>query len=164
MARRFRASPSFITGLAEMRTVVGMKISTSNMAVFVEAARTAQRANFAMIAGDETVYPFTLLLGGTGVIGQGCTTHPEIHRAIYECVMSQDLLGASRAALDNLEAARSARGESLVSLVFGYLALKGVRVQPYAMSGGAPESEDVLSRFQSKIDAIRAPYLDSIIR
>ncbi|HRU23792.1 MAG TPA: dihydrodipicolinate synthase family protein [Candidatus Latescibacteria bacterium] len=162
--RRFRATPSLIEEVSRSGQVVGMKISTSRMDVFLSCSKAAQNANFALIAGDETVFLFTILVGGTGVIGQGCTTHPEILKAVYERAMAFDLAGASKAALDTFAAVNAAPGETLDGVVFRYLQRQGVTVQPYSRDGGRPPSEEISARFASSLDAVRSGYRDSMVR
>lgn len=159
--RRFRATPSFISEVSRSNRVVGMKISTSRMDVFVRCGQAAHRANFALIAGDETVFLFVLLLGGTGVIGQGCTTHPEILRAVYERVMSQDFAGASRAAFDTHRAVDAPKPAALAGLVLQYLRMNGVQLQPFSRDGEAPPSAEECAPFAAALDAVRAPYRNS---
>ena len=163
MARRFRMSPSLTERILTIPAIRGIKISSSYMAVFTDIVLVTMKTNFALIAGDEQSFIFTMMLGGTGVIGQGCSTNPEMLRAVYERMMSLDYPGATRAALDCVRALKASPMDAVVAGL-QYLAHNGVNVKPYTKGGGPPIPDAEIVAYAGQLDALRAPYLESIVR
>jgi len=159
--RDFSMTPQVLGRVLEIPRIVGIKYSTDRMSIFLRLADVVAGKDFTLVAGDETVFPFVFMLGGAGVIGQGCSINPEVLRAEYERLMSSDYAGAARASTDVFRAVQAAQSIDASILGLMYLGRKGVNVQPYSMMESQTQdaTTEQVDEAARKIDAIRQPYL-----
>ena len=158
--RSYRLPGEAVARLVEIPRIVGMKYTTDRMSVFNDIALAVDGRDFAVLAGNEAAFMQAFTLGACGVIGQGCTNSPEVLRAVYERMMSSDLDGAYRAALDTVRGVRATDDFWPAIAGLAYLKRKGVAVEPWSFRGGNDISEDALDRIAHDLDALRDRYDD----
>ena len=156
--RRYGLHGSAVGRLVEIPRIVGIKYSTDRLTVFNEIALALDGRDFAILAGNEAVFMQAFTLGACGVIGQGCTNSPEVLRAVYERMMSSDLHGAYRAALDTVRAVRVTDGFSAAIAGLAYLKRKVVAVEPVSFGRRQDIPADALDRIVRELDELRGKY------
>ena len=160
--RRFRPRSDFVRRLIEdVPGVIGLKYSTSDLSTFTRMSAGVSGSEFALIAGDETVFMPAFAVGVAGVIGQGATNNPEVLRAVYERMMSSDYPGAWIASQDVLRGIRATRDHSPANAGLAYLSRKGVAVRPVTLDGARSISPVDLDRIEAELDSVREKYLDN---
>ncbi|HRS94657.1 MAG TPA: dihydrodipicolinate synthase family protein [Candidatus Latescibacteria bacterium] len=159
-------TPPLLERLLTIKNIAGMKYSTGDMVKFSELTMVARNTDFAFIAGDELAFFFAMMLGASGVIGQGCDVNPETLRAVYDRMMARDFAGALEAHYDCIRAGQISEGYDCVISGFRYVAGKGVRVQPFTRGHGVSDyqvqqpvvPDDWMASFSREMDALRRKY------
>jgi len=163
---QYNMTPSLLKRLFALKSVRGMKVSTSSHQVFDPLAEAAQGVeHFALIAGAEHFYLEALKLGAHGCIGGGAMTHPEMVFAVGCHYRRGNLAAAEAAAADVLSTLR-AQGELKVdNTVAGklYFAAQGYPCQPYRRPPGSPlPTPEQLAAYTALLDARVAPYREAV--
>jgi len=160
--------------LLRLPRIGGMKLSTTDHAVFDPICKSVAATGFGMIAGAEHFYLDGLEQGAVGVIGGGCNTHPEMIYAVgYHFKAGR--MDRARAAQQQVNETLKELGSLEVSGAIAgklYVASKGYPMQPYnarrdavqAYGREAPElpAREVAERFAQIIDHRVAPYRSAI--
>lgn len=164
---KYLMTPSLLKRLLEIKNIAGMKYSSGDLPRLSRLAMVARGTNFALIAGDELAFLYTMILGASGVIGQGSTMNPETLRAVYDRMMARDIEGAREAQFDCVRAIDIAEGLDIPTAGLMYAALKGIKVQPYTKMDAKPIyggpsgvsiSDETIARFAREMDALRGKY------
>ena len=152
-----RMTPGLFRNLVQIDGIVGMKYSTMDMDAFAGVARFAPD-DFALIAGAESVFLPALVLGGVGVIGQGCCVCPEILRAVYDHYRSGEI-GLARKAQFDVNDLLEDSAEIDVS-VFGktYAMKKGYGVSPYLRATERAVTEEQYESYAAVLEEKLASY------
>jgi 4-hydroxy-tetrahydrodipicolinate synthase len=166
LAEEYCMTPNLLRRLLTIPNVAGMKYSTGDMVKFSELTMAAEGTNFAFIAGDELAFFFAIMLGASGVIGQGSDVNPETLRAVYDRLMKHDFAGALEAHYDSLRAGLVSEGYDCVISGFKYFASKGANVQPFTRGHGVSDYRsappvipgDWMAAFSKEIDRLRGKY------
>ena len=159
--RSYRLPGEAISRLVEIPSIVGMKYTTDRVGVFNEVAMAIEGRDFGFLAGNEAAFMQAFTLGACGVIGQGGTNSPEVLRAVYERMMSSDLDGAYRAALDTVRSVEATDGFSPAIAGLAYLKHKGIAVEPWSFNGGENIPAEALASIVHDLDALRDRYDDN---
>lgn len=85
-----------IKQLAKIPAIVGVKEASGNISQMTDiiAAMRAQRPDFSVMSGDDSLLLPLMALGGHGVISVAGNLFPGVLREIYEAMHSNDLLAA----------------------------------------------------------------------
>lgn len=156
-----RMTPSLMRRLLTLERISGMKLTTTEPAVFAPIAEIVRGTGFALIAGAEHFFLQALQMGACGVIGGGCSTHPEIIHAVQAHFENGDMERAKKAA-DEVERLIRERPRGLNVGDKMYIMRKGVKIQPYSRPPQPlPDAAavDALVRF---IDEAVGPYREAV--
>jgi len=169
--------PATLRALLERHdNIVGIKVSHPDMIHQTQLLMQAVGSNFAFIAGCEQLFLPVLLLGGSGVIGEGCSRTPEIFREILDAFVAGRLADARAAQFAVVEAlaigwglgpGRSAARNYYAADAAGlaYLAYKAVYpFGPRLRCGTEWPSPIEQERMGQAIDRLRSPYLEKLAR
>ena len=162
MPEPYRLTPALMERLLELPRIAGLKLSTTDDAVFGPIAAVTRRRPFALICGHEGYYAAGLRQGAVGVIGQGCNGYPEILAAAEKRQRDGDDAGADRAMADVWEALHTTDGVDSSVALKQYMARHGYAIQPYDRSGTRPSDDATIDRIAHRLDAMRAPYRDEL--
>ena len=153
----YRMTPALFQNLVRIDGIAGMKYSIPDMHKFAQVARYAPD-DFALIAGDESVFLPALALGAVGVIGQGCCTCPEILRAVYDHFGRGEMELARQAqhAVNFLLEA----GAGMDVAVFGkmYAAKTGYHVPPFPRATERSLTEDQYAQLSAALEKELVKY------
>jgi 4-hydroxy-tetrahydrodipicolinate synthase len=166
----YEITPNILSRLLEIPNIAGMKYSTDHIATILRLTmRIPEDHHFGFISGDEIAYYQVIAMGGTGVIGQGCNTNPEVLRAVYDRIVEGDFLGAWKAQEDGLRCIEANTAPQQITgpgyradvPVAGlmYAARKGVNVKAFTLEAMDPIPEEHIDHLEKELDAIRKPYL-----
>ncbi|NLH99678.1 MAG: dihydrodipicolinate synthase family protein [Chthonomonadales bacterium] len=158
MPEPYRLSASLLARLVELPRIAGLKLSTTDDAMFDPLAEVVRDSSFALICGHEGYYAVGLCKGAVGVIGQGCNGYPEILAAVDKRHRSGDAEGARRAQDDVWAGLRVTDGLDSSVALKQYFARHGYRIGPWDRGGKPPYDDAVMDRVQSGLDALRRPY------
>jgi dihydrodipicolinate synthase/N-acetylneuraminate lyase len=159
LAPEYRMTPILLKKLLALPRIAGMKVSTTEDAVFSPLAQVVQGTSFALICGHEGYYLKGLKQGAVGVIGQGCIGYPEVLYAVKRYFDCGDLAAAERAQSDVHRGLEATRGLNGAVIIKQYLIRQGVCIEPFDRNGQEPYPEEIVRRFSEAIDALRSPYL-----
>ncbi len=154
----YRLTARLMERLLELPRIAGLKLSTTDDAVFGPIAEVARRRPFALICGHEGYYVAGLRQGAVGVIGQGCNGYPEILAVAEKRERAGDCDGAELAMADVWEGLRATAGLDSSVALKQYFARCGYPILPYDRSGTPPYDDAVVQRVAERLDALRAPY------
>jgi len=174
MPAEYCMTPALMRRLLTLPRIAGMKLSTTDHAVFDPVCREVAATGFGMIAGAEHFYLDALEQGALGVIGGGCNTHPEMIYAVGHHFHA-GRMDRARAAQKDVNETLQALGALKVSgAVAGklYIASKGYPMQPYNArrksvqaygeeAPGLPPPE-LAAEFADIVDRRVAPYRSAI--
>jgi 4-hydroxy-tetrahydrodipicolinate synthase len=158
LAPEYRMTPELLRRLLSLPRVAGMKVSTTDDAVFSPLAEIVRGTHFALICGHEGYYLKGLAQGAVGVIGQGCNGYPEILDSVWIHFASGDRADAERAQADVERALNVTRGLDGTVALKQYLIRKGVRIEPYDRSETKPYPPEIIARVERELDALLTPY------
>ncbi|UCH34969.1 MAG: dihydrodipicolinate synthase family protein [Armatimonadota bacterium] len=174
MLPEYRMTPALIKRLLTLPRIGGMKLSTTDHAVFDPICCEVAATSFGMIAGAEHFYLNALEQGARGVIGGGCNTHPEMIYAVGEHFRAGRLDRARAAQKDvneTLEALNALKASGAVAGKL-YIASKGYPMEPYqakrravAAYGKEPTAlppPELVAEFAGIVDSRVAPYRSAI--
>lgn len=174
MLPEYCMTPALMERLAALPRVGGMKLSTTDHAVFDPVCRVVAYTGFGMIAGAEHFYLDALEQGAVGVIGGGCNTHPEMIYAVGHHFQA-GRLDRARAAQENVNATlKELNALKISGAVAGklYVASKGYPMEPYqarrraaAAYGEEPKElppRELLDKFSQIVDSRVAPYRSAL--
>lgn len=81
-----------VKAAAELRGIVGLKDSSANMMYFrLLQSVMADRPDFSLLMGPETLLAETILLGGHGGVCGGANLLPRLYVDLYEAAVAKDL-------------------------------------------------------------------------
>jgi dihydrodipicolinate synthase/N-acetylneuraminate lyase len=161
----YRVTPQLLRRLLSLRGIRGMKLSSSDPAVFGPIAEVVRGTGFALICGVETYLLQALELGACGVIGGGCDTHPELLHAVLhffaagkksEAQRAQDLANRLFEEFNALGIDHSVAGKL-------YMRRKGVKLSPHRRPPSGVPSEEMQEKLESMIDRYVAPYRQAVL-
>lgn len=90
-------TPSILSRLADIDTLVGLKASYSDGYYVYSLIRSVKDKDFAYICGNETIYYAALYAGSRAIIGQGSTVNPQILQVMQNRFMRGDHAGVLEA-------------------------------------------------------------------
>ena len=163
MLPEYCMTPSLMRRLVALPRIGGMKLSTTDHAVFDPIAKVVAATGFGMIAGAEHFYLDALDRGAVGVIGGGCNTHPEMIYAVGyhyhagrfdRARLAQDQVNETLSELNALKISGAVAGKLYVAAQ-GYPAepynAKRKSEQPYGGGSGLPPA-DLMKVFAEIVD------------
>lgn len=162
MPQEFCLTPDLLRRLMELPRVAGLKLSTTDRALFEPIAKVAGARPFSLICGHEGYYQQGLALGAVGVIGQGAMAYPEILECVELAILAGDATGATDAQQAVERALECTSGLDSVVALKQYFARKGYEIGPWDRSPKPPYSDDVIDRLEASLDAVRAPYIHRV--
>src|SRR5579884_771997 len=160
LAPEYRMTPELLRRLLELPRIAGMKVSTSEDAVFGPLAEVVRGTGFALIAGNETYYLRALEQGAVGVIGEGCNVYPEILDALRSRFRAGDYAGAIRAQEEICRALAIKEGLDGAVIWKQILIRHGVHILPYDRNGVPPYPEETVRQVDAAYSDIRQPHID----
>jgi dihydrodipicolinate synthase/N-acetylneuraminate lyase len=167
-------TPALMRRLLTLPRIAGMKLSTTDHAVFDPVCREVAASGFAMIAGAEHFYLDALEQGAVGVIGGGCNTHPEMIYAVGHHFAAGRLDRARVAQKEVNETLQALNALKISGAIAGklYVAAKGYPMQPYNARRKAVQAygeeapglppADLVAKFSEIVDTRVAPYRSAI--
>lgn len=158
LASEYRMTPELLRRLLELPRIAGMKVSTSEDAVFGPLAEVVQGTGFALIAGNETYYLRALKQGAVGVIGEGCNVYPEILDTLRARFRAGDHAGAMHAQEDVCRALAIKEGLDGAVIWKQVLIRHDVRILPYDRSSVSPYPEETVRPVDVAFTDILASY------
>ena len=174
MVPEYCMTPELMRRLLTLPRIGGMKLSTTDHAVFDPICGTVAATGFGMIAGAEHFYLDALEQGAVGVIGGGCNTHPEMIYAVGHHFAAGRLDRARAAQQVVNETLEELRALDVSGAVAGklYIAAKGylmepnnarrAAAQPYGQGPSDLPSPDVMGKFAEIVDRRVAPYRGAV--
>lgn len=140
-AKEYCVDIDLIQKLADLPTVMGMKVSTTLTDYVLDLTWAVADKDFAFISGAETAFYAGLCSGSRAVIGQGATINPQILNAIQDCFEEENYTGAIEAQrVTNMLVQKS---NNPVVFFKRYVTEKGYPVKPYPHGpGGSPYGKD----------------------
>lgn len=174
MLSEYCMTPSLMRRLLTLPRIGGMKLSTTDHAVFDPICKIVAYSGFGMIAGAEHFYLDALEQGAVGVIGGGCNTHPEMIYAVGDHFKAGRLERAREVQRDVNETLEALNALKISGAVAGklYVASKGYpmepynarrkSVQPYGESAPELPPADLVRKFTETVDTRVAPYRSAI--
>jgi dihydrodipicolinate synthase/N-acetylneuraminate lyase len=158
MPEPYRLTAPLLARLVELPRIAGLKLSTTDDAMFDPLAAVVEGYRFALICGHEGYYAVGLRKGAVGVIGQGCNGYPETLAAVEARHRAGDRFGAERAQEAVWEGLRITEGLDSAVALKQYMAGHGYCVGPHDRSGTQPYPQAVAERVSRELDALREPY------
>ena len=156
----YRLTPQLLRRLLSLRGIRGMKLSSSDPAIFGPIAEVVRGTGFALICGVETYFLQALEMGACGVIGGGCDTHPELLHAVLhffaagkksEAQRAQDLANRLFREFDDLGVDHSVAGKL-------YMRRKGVKLSPHRRPPSELPPEETQEKLENIIDRYVGAY------
>jgi len=172
----YNATASLMRRLVTLPQICGIKVSTSEHEVFDPIAEGVKEApHFALIAGSEYFFHEALKLGAVGVLGGGCTTHPEILHAMkwHWDRGNQDRVAQIQLEATACEKTLSALGRFSRSVMMLVIGRQGYPMGPYtrgrtvydkgAAAGALPQRIDAfVDAAEAIIQAFAGPYREAV--
>ncbi|MBN1347955.1 dihydrodipicolinate synthase family protein [candidate division KSB1 bacterium] len=155
----YNFTPEIIARVSALDKVVGMKFSSVDLSDYTDLTIGIGDNDFSLFAGSESVYLYSMLVGGLGVIGQGADNIPEILNALYKYFMAGDYKNAREAQLDVNRTLLCAKEANMGLVGLHYLKHRGVELSTIAR-GGAPETAARIKQITEDTDRILAKYTD----
>jgi 4-hydroxy-tetrahydrodipicolinate synthase len=156
----YKITPSLMKRLLALPALRGMKLSVSTSEQFAPIAGAVKGHPFSLIAGDEAFFLGALRLGASGVIGQGCSTYPEILRAVAHYHAAGDVAAAEDAQRAVHIALEATRGMNAALISKQVLISRGICMEPYNRGEVEPYPPDVVARVAAALDECIAPYYE----
>lgn len=157
----FRLTPQSLRRLLTLERISGMKVTTTDAAVFAPIAEVVRGTRFALIAGAEHFFLQALQMGACGVIGGGCSTHPELIYAVQHHFEAGDTERAEKAAAEVERLIRERPRDIHVSDKM-YILRKGVKIQPYSRPAQPLPDDAAVERLERFIDEAVGPYREAV--
>ena len=157
----FRVTPSLLRRLLTLERISGMKVTTTDPAVFAPISEVVRGTRFALIAGAEHFYFQALQMGACGVIGGGCSTHPELIYAVQHHFLAGNMVLAEKAAREVERLIRDRPRDAHVGDKM-YILRKGVKIQPYGRPPHPLPDDAAVDRLERFIDEAVGPYRRAI--
>jgi 4-hydroxy-tetrahydrodipicolinate synthase len=166
--------PALMRRLLTLPRIGGMKLSTTDHAVFDPICTIVAYSGFGMIAGAEHFYLDALEQGAVGVIGGGCNTHPEMIYAVgyhFKAGRLERAREVQREVNETLEALNALKISGAIAGKL-YVASKGYPMEPYQARrratqaygeepSGLPDPA-LVARFAEIVDTRVAPYRSAL--
>jgi len=163
LLEEYRLTPPLTERLLTLPRMAGMKLTTTDPAVFGPVAHEVEGKPFRLIAGAEHFFYEALQMGACAVIGGGCNTHPELMHAVQHHFEAGDIAKAEAAADKILQVIKGfPRAYSSSMLDKMYLVRKGVKMQPYGRPPKELPPDDVVDIFEKLVDDAVTPYREAI--